>query len=203
MNKVGIFGTLATSAKEEAKGVYSAYVDVPRLSGNVDRLEIVMHECAIDHDLKPEQFEAGETVIVYGELKTYREKTGHVRLFIFPGYITIGKAADQNDICLNGWLVKEPVYRERPSGRRITGLLVRVKCDLAATEAEYERPGNSLIPVICWGNNALYAKTFKFGQKIRIKGRLQSREYNNKYGQRTTYEVSASEVEKEGDNDVC
>ena len=55
------------------------------------------------------------------------------------------------------------------------------------------------IPVIAWGQNARFVRELKVGQKMRIEGRFQSREYekclaNGEKIIRTAYEVSASSV---------
>lgn len=56
------------------------------------------------------------------------------------------------------------------------------------------------IPCIAWGRNAQYASRFQVGEKIRLTGRLQSREYqklleNGEYMVRNAYEVSAFTLE--------
>ena len=58
------------------------------------------------------------------------------------------------------------------------------------------------IPCIAWGRNARYAATFQVGAKLRIWGRVQSREYMKKIGEnegekRIAYEVSVSKLEYE------
>ena len=56
------------------------------------------------------------------------------------------------------------------------------------------------IPCIAWGRNAQYASRFQVGDRIRLTGRLQSREYqklmeNGEYMTRNAYEVSAFTLE--------
>ena len=56
------------------------------------------------------------------------------------------------------------------------------------------------IPCIAWGRNAQYAARFGVGDRLKLTGRLQSREYqklldNGEYLARTAYEVSAFTLE--------
>ena len=60
------------------------------------------------------------------------------------------------------------------------------------------------IPCIAWGRNAQYASRFQVGDRIRLTGRLQSREYqklmeNGEYMTRNAYEVSAFTLEAAND----
>ena len=98
-----------------------------------------------------------------------------------------------NNIFLDGYICKKPVYRTTPLGREITDLLIAVN-----------RPYNKsdYIPAIAWGRNAKYAETMEVGQNIRIYGRIQSRNYQKKLSEdktdvKTAYEVSISKMEVE------
>ncbi|MBR1692816.1 MAG: single-stranded DNA-binding protein, partial [Lachnospiraceae bacterium] len=56
------------------------------------------------------------------------------------------------------------------------------------------------IPCISWGRNARYASGFQVGERCRIWGRIQSREYMKKISEdevekRIAYEVSVSKLE--------
>ncbi|HOS70798.1 MAG TPA: single-stranded DNA-binding protein, partial [Bacillota bacterium] len=56
------------------------------------------------------------------------------------------------------------------------------------------------IPCIAWGRNARYSENLKVGDRIRIWGRIQSRDYQKKVSEdevitRTAYEVSISKME--------
>jgi single-stranded DNA-binding protein len=55
------------------------------------------------------------------------------------------------------------------------------------------------IPCIAWGRNAVYAGGLSVGTKIRVSGRMQSREYkkrleNGELVTKTAYEVSISRM---------
>ena len=58
------------------------------------------------------------------------------------------------------------------------------------------------IPCIAWGRNAQYAARFRVGDRLRVTGRLQSREYqklldNGEYMVRSALEVSCFTLEAE------
>ena len=100
-----------------------------------------------------------------------------------------------------GYICKEVRYRKTPLGREISDLLLAVN-----------RPYDKLdyIPCVIWGRNASYISNFAVGTKIKVVGRIQSREYvkqlkNGDSETRVAYEVSVSEVkvmeeEKENGN---
>ena len=56
------------------------------------------------------------------------------------------------------------------------------------------------IPCICWGRNARYVGSFQIGDRCKVLGRIQSREYTKKITEEVTetriaYEVSVSKIE--------
>ena len=56
------------------------------------------------------------------------------------------------------------------------------------------------IPCIAWGRNAKFAESLNVGDNLKIRGRIQSREYQKKIGEdefetKTAYEVSVSKLE--------
>ena len=101
------------------------------------------------------------------------------------------KIKNPNQIYLNGYICKKPIYRTTPFGREITDLLLAVN-----------RPYNKsdYIPCIAWGRNARYSQNLFVGDNIKLWGRIQSREYQKKYSSgeavtKTAYEVSISKME--------
>ena len=96
-----------------------------------------------------------------------------------------------NEIYLDGYICKKPVYRTTPFGREITDILLAVN-----------RPYNKsdYIPCIAWGRNARFCEKLKVGDHIRTWGRIQSREYQKKLYDgdvlnKVAYEVSVSKLE--------
>jgi single-stranded DNA-binding protein len=85
------------------------------------------------------------------------------------------------------------VYRSTPFGREICDMMLAV--NRAFGKSDY-------VPCIAWGRNAQYASRFRIGDRVRLTGRLQSREYqklleNGEYMIRMAYEVSAFTLEPE------
>ena len=99
--------------------------------------------------------------------------------------------AKTNQIFLDGYICKPPVYRKTPLGREIADLLLAVNRPYGKSD---------YIPCICWGRNARYASGFEVGGHVEIWGRIQSREYMKKIDEndaekRIAYEVSVSKLE--------
>lgn len=97
-----------------------------------------------------------------------------------------------NEIILNGFICKPPVYRTTPFGREIADILLAV--NRSHNKSDY-------IPCIAWGRNAKYAGTLSVGDNITVSGRIQSREYQKRLSDeetvtKTAYEVSVSKIEK-------
>ena len=96
-----------------------------------------------------------------------------------------------NQIFLDGYICKTPVYRKTPLGREIADLLLAVNRPYGKSD---------YIPCICWGRNARYASAFEVGGHVLIWGRIQSRDYMKKVSEtesekRTAYEISVSKLE--------
>ena len=96
-----------------------------------------------------------------------------------------------NQIYLDGYICKEPIYRKTPLGREIADLLVAVNRSYGKSD---------YIPCICWGRNARFAGKFEVGTHIHLWGRIQSRTYqkrldNDVVEKRTAYEISVSKIE--------
>ena len=96
-----------------------------------------------------------------------------------------------NEVVLDGYICKKPIYRKTPFGREIADILLAV--NRSYNKSDY-------IPCIAWGRNAKFCETVPVGAEIRVIGRVQSREYEKKYEdgtveKRIAYEVSASSLE--------
>ena len=96
-----------------------------------------------------------------------------------------------NQIFLDGYICKQPVYRKTPLGREIADLLLAVNRPYGKSD---------YIPCICWGRNARFASAFEVGEHVQVMGRIQSREYMKKITEtesqkRVAYEVSVSKLE--------
>ena len=102
----------------------------------------------------------------------------------------IDEESVKNDIVIEGYICKKPVFRKKLSGYEITDLLIAV--NRGNGKSDY-------IPCICWGRTARFAGRLKVADKIRAFGRIQSREYTKKIGEenyetRVAYEVSIGKM---------
>ena len=140
----------------------------------------------------------GQTIQVNGQFRSYNRHEGTINRLILSVFVREVEFIEEftdytktNQIFLDGFVCKAPVYRKTPLGREIADLLVAVNRPYGKSD---------YIPCIAWGRNARYATGFEVGGRIRIWGRVQSREYTKRIGEeeserRVAYEVSVSKLE--------
>lgn len=182
---------------------YSFDLEVPRLSDSIDVLPITISERLLfDID-----YYCGQYVIIEGQLRSYNryvDSTNRLILTIFTRDIYIPDEDElaeslrkPNEIYLDGYICKKPIYRTTPFGREITDVLIAV--NRAYNKSDY-------IPCIAWGRNARFCEKMLVGDHIKLWGRIQSREYQKKHhtGEvdvKIAFEVSVSKLEYvENDN---
>ena len=197
-NQVSIMGKIASgftfSHQVYGEGFYLTDLLVKRLSDQEDRIPLMVSERLVD---VTQDYE-GEYIMVQGQFRSYNrheEKKNRLVLSVFVRELSFVEEADDsiksNQIFLDGYICKPPVYRKTPLGREIADLLLAVNRPYGKSD---------YIPCICWGRNARYASAFEVGGHVLIWGRIQSREYIKKLGgneteKRTAYEVSVSKLE--------
>ena len=148
-------------------------------------------------DLSPETY-----IEIQGQLRSYNryiDNSSRLVLTIFARDIRVLEDEEEikellkspNEIYLDGYICKKPIYRTTPFGREISDLLMAVN-----------RPYNKsdYIPTIAWGRNARFCEKLLIGDHIQIWGRIQSREYQKRHGDeeietKIAYEVSISKLE--------
>lgn len=185
------------------KKFYKTRLRVKRQSGVNDFVPILVAE-HLQGDLLATPMK-GKWVEIKGEFRSYntydpKEGRFHLELFVFVTSLYVYEngnefenAADVNTIYLDGVICKPPVFRTTPFGRQITDLMVVV--DRRYNKASY-------IPCITWGRTAMYANTLSVGQRVKVYGRIQSREYLKRLSlefdaveTRTAYEVSVGRLQ--------
>lgn len=196
-NKIYLEGKVASklefSHEMYGEGFYSFNLEVMRLSDSVDFLNITVSERLLnDFNL-----EEGKDIIVEGQLRSYNkfiDGSNKLILTVFARCIEpcLERSKNPNEIFLDGYICKEPVYRTTPFGREIADVLLAV--NRAYNKSDY-------IPTIAWGRNSRFCQTLSVGENIRVWGRLQSREYQKKISdteviKKVAYEVSISKMEK-------
>ncbi|KEH97554.1 single-stranded DNA-binding protein [Clostridium massiliodielmoense] len=199
-NKIYLEGTcvsnLEFSHEMYGEGFYTFKISVNRLSDVRDVLPVTISERLLTEI----EIKEGEDLIIEGQLRSYNkfiEGSNRLILTVFARDVQpcIEKSKNPNQIFLDGYICKEPIYRTTPFGREIADILLAVN-----------RPYNKsdYIPTISWGRNSRFCKTLNVGDNIRVWGRLQSRKYQKKMGEeevitKTAYEVSISKLEHADD----
>lgn len=189
------------------KKFYTSVVDVERNSGVIDRVPIMVSERLADFgslligDGGVTDKLVGERVYIYGEFRSYNKHDGehsHLILHLFARkFFCIDDIGhDDNSIELDGFICKEPIYRDTPNKHEICDILLIVNRPYGKSD---------YIPCICWGRNARFASGLEVGTRLKVHGRIQSREYTKKLSDtesetRTAYEVSISKMEVTHEN---
>ena len=197
-NQVSIVGEIISdfqySHEVYGEGFYMVEVAVSRLSDFSDYIPLMISERLIDTS----QSYIGQKVYVTGQFRSYNrheELKNRLVLSVFVREIEfIEEEIEEmksNQILLDGYICKDPIYRKTPLGREIADLLVAVNRSYGKSD---------YIPCICWGRNARFAARFEVGVHVQIWGRIQSREYVKRLNEdevekRTAYEVSVSKIE--------
>lgn len=197
-NQVTMIGEIVSefefSHEVYGEGFYLVDISVSRLSDSVDYIPLMVSERLVDVT----QSYIGETISVSGQFRSYNrheEKKNRLILSVFVRELEfvdeIEDDIKSNQIYLDGYICKEPIYRKTPLGREIADLLVAVNRSYGKSD---------YIPCICWGRNARYASSFEVGSHVEVYGIIQSREYIKKIGEeqtekRVAYEVSVNKIE--------
>ncbi len=197
-NQVTIIGEIVSDFTYShgiyGEGFYMVDVKVQRLSDSADIIPLMVSERLIDVTGDYQ----GCYIIVNGQFRSYNrheERKNRLVLSVFAREIEfvdeLEESIKSNQIYLDGYICKEPIYRKTPLGREIADLLLAVNRPYGKSD---------YIPCICWGRNARFASNFNVGDRCAIWGRIQSREYMKKLDEerlerRVAYEVSVSKLE--------
>jgi single-strand DNA-binding protein len=105
-----------------------------------------------------------------------------------------------NKVMVIGHLGKDPEMRYTPSGRPVTTFTLAVSRSWSSADGE-RHAETEWFNVVAWGNLAEICKQYlSKGQQVYIEGRLQTRRWEDKEGQkRTSVEIVASEMMMLGD----
>ena len=197
-NQVTMMGEIVSafqfSHEVFGEGFYMVELAVSRLSNYFDYIPLMVSERLID----TEQDYTGQFIRISGQFRSYNrheEKKNRLVLSVFVRELEFLDEIDENEktnqIFLDGYICKEPIYRKTPLGREIADVLLAVNRSYGKSD---------YIPCICWGRNARFASGFTVGCHIQIVGRVQSREYVKRISEeevehRVAYEVSVSKVD--------
>ena len=197
-NQVSITGKIDTgftfSHQVFGEGFYTMELLVKRLSDSEDRIPVMVSERLLDIT----QDYVGEYIEIQGQFRSYNrheEKHNRLVLSVFARELRFIDEDEEflptNQIFLDGFICKPPVYRKTPLGREIADVLLAVNRPYGKSD---------YIPCICWGRNARYASAFMVGGHVLLWGRIQRREYMKRISEtesekRVAYEVSVSKLE--------
>ena len=194
-NKVSVIGEVVSeftfSHEVFGEGFYLVSLAVSRLSDQVDVIPLMVSERLLD----VKQDYRGQTVEAIGQFRSYNCHEGVKNRLVLSVFVRelnfLEDCTKTNQIYLDGYICKEAIYRKTPLGREIADLLLAVNRPYGKSD---------YIPCIAWGRNARYASGFAVGSRVRVWGRVQSREYTKKLSEtqcekRVAYEVSVSKLE--------
>ena len=176
-------GEPALSHRNHGVDYYVAPLRVPRLSGVDDVLNIVTA------NPDPALWAAGQWVSVQGEVRSYNNRSGQGSKLVIT---VLARSAQpdtveegENRLVLSGALCRKPVVRRTPLGREICDILLAVNRPYG--RADY-------LPCIAWGSLAAHCGELDVGNRLRLEGRLQSRQYHKlidgEQVARTAFEIS-------------
>ncbi len=203
-NIITLIGTIVSdkqfSHEVYGEGFYTFDLEVPRLSENSDIIPVTASERILDKN-----FKVGQKVIIDGQFRSYNNYENEKNKLVLTVFVKDMKEVEEisedqnpNEIILDGFICKKPIYRTTPFGREIADILLAV--NRAYNKSDY-------IPCIAWGRNARFCQNMSVGERIKIWGRIQSRLYEKKFEDGTSetrraYEVSISKLEVEKEENI-
>jgi len=176
------------------EGFFNFFIETNRLSDSSDILPVTISDRLMNDNM----LRVGNYVEILGQIRSYNsfvENKNKLILTVFVRSIKPITMSEQsknpNQVTLNGYICKKPIYRTTPFGREITDILLAV--NRAYNKSDY-------IPCIAWGRNALFSSRMEVGENLLISGRMQSRIYQKRLEsgevlEKTAYEVSISKIE--------
>ena len=177
------------SHENHGRRFYRFILEVPRLSGVIDYLPIIVKE----EVLFPVDPSAGAMLTVKGQIRSHNLRQNglrHLLIFVFATQIIAEDGEPINDATISGAICRTPTYRRTPLGREICDIMLAVTRGFH--RADY-------VPCILWGRTAQEVSACDIRDRIEIHGRLQSRIYNKQTEEgiieRTAYELSALTAE--------
>ena len=177
------------SHENHGRRFYRFILEVPRLSGAVDFLPVIVREETLFR-IDPS---AGEMLTVTGQIRSHnlrQDGLRHLLIFVFATDMIAEDGEPINDAHIQGTLCRTPTYRRTPLGREICDVMLAVP--RAFHRADY-------LPCILWGRTAQEISMCQVRDQIEIHGRLQSRIYTKLTEEgaieRTAYELSALSAE--------
>lgn len=189
VNRIILRGALSGgpifSHENHGRRFYQFALEVPRLSGTPDILQVLAPEPLLD----ALEVTESDCVEAAGQIRSFNNRLESGRRLVISVYATTLRLCGGepiNQVELTGAVCKPPVLRKTPLGREI--------CDvMLAVNRPYRR--SDYLPCIFWGRTAREVSRLTVGDRLSLTGRLQSRNYNKVVPggveRRIAYEVSA------------
>lgn len=188
-NQVKLVGRIASlftfSHTLYGENFYNVTLCVRRDSGNADMISLIVSDRLIDVNKNL----VACYMYVTGEFRSYNQHDtdkSRLKLYVFVNDIEAAEPTNINDVYLEGYICKQPIYRHTPLGREIADVILAV--NRSYNKSDY-------IPCILWGRNAYYIKSLTTGDRIRVAGRIQSRKYLKNGETKVAYELSVNLLE--------
>lgn len=190
-------GRFEFSHRVKSEDFYSNTIKVERTSGKIDEIPIIVS--GKDKEIDFAKYYTDVDFELSGRIGVFYytergKKHSKVYVFVTSCKLQPEEMKDENEVCLEGRVCKKTIYRTTPRGKEITEICIEVK---------NTRGKNVYIPCIAWNGNALESAEYQPGDRIKIKGRIQSRNYLKKrpenpeeVEEKVTYEVSINELER-------
>lgn len=201
-NKIELCGVIASTPelnhKTYGENFYGFRLSCSRKSTEKDMLPIIVS----DRLVEIKDLQVGKKISVKGQVRTFNKHISDDKrkllIMVFARDVREVEEESEsapefnNNVKLNGYICKPPVYRVTPKGREIADVLIAVNRTYGKSD---------YIPCITWGRNARYTGNLDVGTRVDVEGRLQSREYTKKLDDgteeiRTAYEISVSRIEE-------
>ena len=201
-NKIELCGVIASTPelnhKTYGENFYGFRLSCSRKSTEKDMLPII----ASDRLVEIKDLQVDKRISVKGQARTFNKHISDDKrkllIMVFARDVREVEEESEsapefnNNVKLNGYICKPPVYRVTPKGREIADVLIAVNRTYGKSD---------YIPCITWGRNARYTGNLDVGTRVDVEGRLQSREYTKKLDDgteeiRTAYEISVSRIEE-------
>ena len=153
-----IISTFEYSHEIFGEGFYMVKLLVNRLSEATDEIPLMISERLVDvtKDCR------GKYLRAFGQFRSYNkheENHNHLILSVFVRdleFLDSMEDVKPNQIQLDGFICKQPVYRMTPLGREICDILLAVNRSYGKSD---------YIPCICWGRNARFAGSLEIGAR--------------------------------------
>lgn len=200
-NTVYVAGTLLEQPKPTHSVLnevfYECKLKVPRLSKLYDEVPVTISE-----KLLPTGLKVGDRLACKGQFRSHNalenDKSKLLLTLFVRELLPYNEEENPNKITLIGYICKPPVYRTTPFNREICDMLVAVNRIYGSKN--YNR--SDYIPCISWGRDARFASKLSVGEKIKLEGRIQSREYKkiDETGlpiSKIAYEISVTSIERD------